>query len=152
MDGRMSLGWTAKCLALLGMLLFCARCPALDYSFTNALAQAALAEKRGDIDGAVKIYGDAWQAESNKVADLCLLARGYCDLTFRTNSPIVQKKLVDRALACSLQAVEADSSNAEAHACLAVSYAKSCAYVDIRTQLADGIMQLPTLGSFRGPM
>jgi tetratricopeptide (TPR) repeat protein len=106
-----------------------------DAGFTNALAQAALAAKRGEVPAAVKIYGDAEWTESGNSAGLCVLARRYCDLMYLTNSVSVQKDLADRALACSLQAVKADSNNATAHACVAVCCAKECAFADVRAEL-----------------
>jgi Tfp pilus assembly protein PilF len=54
-----------------------------------------------------------------------------------TNSTAVQKDWVARALACSQKAVEDDPQNAVAHASLAVCYAKSCAFADVKTELAD---------------
>jgi len=110
---------------------------AADLSFTNALAQADVAEKRGDISDALKLYNDAQQAGANNAVDLCVLARRYCDLTYLTNSTAAQKDWVADALACSQQAVNADPQNAVAHASLAVCYAKSCLFADVKTELAD---------------
>jgi tetratricopeptide (TPR) repeat protein len=121
----------------LGCLLFFAgNMLAEDYSFSNSLAQAAVAEKRGDLPTAIKLFAEAEQHESTNAASLCVLARRYCDLTYATNSTAAHKELVGRALACALQAVKVDSNNATAHACVAVCYAKSCADADIKTRLA----------------
>jgi tetratricopeptide (TPR) repeat protein len=106
-----------------------------DYAFSNSLAQAALAEQRADIPAALKLLEQAEHLESNNVMHLCVLARRYCDLTWLSNSIMVQKELVARALACSLQAVKADSNNATAHACVAVCYAKGCTFADLKTEL-----------------
>jgi tetratricopeptide (TPR) repeat protein len=108
-----------------------------DQSFTNVLARADLAEKQGDLADMLKLYDDAQQSEATNAADLCILARRYCDLTYSTNSTAAQKNWVARALACSLQAVNDDPRNAVAHASLAVCYAKGCAFADIKTELAD---------------
>lgn len=102
---------------------------------TNFLAAAARAEKAGDIPAALKLYAQAQPSAVNDVAGLCALARRYCDLTGLTHSPAVQKELVARALACSLQAVKVDANSATAHACLAVCYAKSCVFADLKTKL-----------------
>jgi tetratricopeptide (TPR) repeat protein len=119
------------------VLLLCGRTLwAADLSFTNALDQADLAEKRGDISDTLKLYNDAQQAGANNAADLCVLARRYCDLTYLTNSTAAQKDLVTDALSCSQQAVKADPQNAIAHASLAVCYAKSCLFADVKTELA----------------
>ena len=104
--------------------------------FTNSLAQAMLAEKHGDLPAAVIFYGYAEKMASNNSVNLCQLSRGYCELTYLTNSPVIQKKLLQAALACALQAVKADPRNATAHASVAVCYAKSCPLYDIKTQLA----------------
>lgn len=102
---------------------------------TNSLAQADAAKKRGDFDEALKIYDAAQQTQTNNAAGLCTLSRCYCDLTYMTNSADVQKDLVTRALSCAKQAVSDDPSNATAHASLAVCYAKSCNFADIKTEL-----------------
>ena len=140
------LRWLSNCLyspllrgislALLGLLFPASAIRADGYSFTNSLAQAAIAERHGDIPAALKIYLDAQQAESNNASNLCVLARRYCELTYLTNSVVVQKDVIRRALECSLQAVRADPNNATAHASVAASYARSCAFTDIKTQLA----------------
>jgi len=56
-------------------------------------------------------------------------------LMYLTKSTDVQKDLAQRALACSFQAVKADSNNATAHACVAVCYAKNSLFADVRTKL-----------------
>ena len=107
-----------------------------DYSFTNSLAQAALAAGRGDISASSNVYDQARRMEASHPGNLCVLARRYCDLACLTHSMAAQKALVAGALACSLQAVHDDSNSATAHACVAVAYARSCAFADIKTQLA----------------
>ncbi len=120
----------------LGVWLLCGRSsPAGDYAFSNSLAQAALAEPRADLPATLKILDRSAQLEATNVMSLCVLARRYCDLVSRPNSVAIRKELVARALACSLQAVKADSNNATAHACVAVCYAKACAFVSLKTQL-----------------
>lgn len=104
-------------------------------SLTNSLEQADLAVKRDDLQEALGIYDTAQRACTN-AADLCVLSRRYCDLTYLTNSIAVQKDLLARATACAQQAVEDDPTNATAHASLAVCYAKSCNLADIKTELA----------------
>jgi tetratricopeptide (TPR) repeat protein len=108
---------------------------AQDSAFTNSLIQAGVAEKHGDLQQALKIYEASQSAQAGNASNLCVLSRLYCDLTYLTNSPVVQKELVNRALVCARQATQSDPTNATAHASLAVCYAKSCNYVDIKTQL-----------------
>jgi tetratricopeptide (TPR) repeat protein len=131
---RIALNITAQ--GFLFLLFFSRVALAGDASFTNSLARADLAQKNGDIQEALKIYDANQKAEGSNAANLCVLSRRYCDLTFLTNSPSAQKDLVTHALACAQQAVQADPSNATAHASLAVCYAKSCNYTDIKTKLA----------------
>lgn len=106
-----------------------------DSAFSNSLAQAALAEQRADLPAALSLLAQAEPLASNRVLCLCALSRRYCELTWLTNSALVQKDLVARALACGLQAVQADPNNATAHACVAVCYAKGCAFADLKTEL-----------------
>jgi tetratricopeptide (TPR) repeat protein len=68
---------------------------------------------------------------------LCVLARRYCDITYLTNDISFRKELLAHALVCSQKAVQDDPDNATAHASLAVCYAKSCKYADIKTELLD---------------
>jgi len=126
------IGWNFLFISLLN-------CSALgeDVPFTNFLAHAALAEKCGDMKRAMAIYAAAQHAEIGNAANLCVLARRYCDLGYLKNSKAVQKDLIGRARACSQQAVTDDPRNATAHSCLAVCYAKSCSFVDIKTELDD---------------
>lgn len=105
-------------------------------SFSNSLARADAAISRQDLPGALTIYEAAQQAEMSNAAALCILSHRYCDLTTLTNSAAVQKDVVARALACAQQAVADDPSNSTAHASVAVCYAKSCNYADIKTELA----------------
>ena len=107
-----------------------------DFSFTNYVALAELAGKNGNLPSALIFYHSAEREASNNAANLCVLSRGYCDLTYLTNSAEVQKSLMSKALNCALQAIKADGSNATAHASAAVCYAKSCGLYDIKTQLA----------------
>ncbi len=107
-----------------------------DTSFTNSLASADVAAKNGNLQEALKIYHAEQQTAGSNAVNLCVLSRRYCDLTFFTNSPSAQKDLVTHALACAQQAVQVAPTNATAHASLAVCYAKSCNYTDIKTKLA----------------
>lgn len=109
---------------------------ASDGSFTNSLAQADSAVKRSDLQEASRIYDIAQNTCASNAVDLCILSHRYCDLTYLTNSVAVQKDLLARATACAQQAVEDDPTNATAHASLAVCYAKSCNFADIKTELA----------------
>jgi tetratricopeptide (TPR) repeat protein len=122
-------------LALLALLLLPSAGRAQDFVFTNLLAQAALAEQRADLPAALSLLNQAEPMASNHVLWLCAVARRYCELTWLTNSVPVQKGLVARALACSTQALQADSNNATAHACVAACYAKSCLFADLKTEL-----------------
>jgi tetratricopeptide (TPR) repeat protein len=106
-----------------------------DDTFSNSLAQAAQAAQRADIPAARKILEQAEPGAAHRAANLCALARQYCDLTWLTESTGVQRDLVARALACSQQAVAADPTNATAHACVAVCYAKACTLADLKTKL-----------------
>lgn len=124
----------------LGLLLGCLMMAphsseAEDYSFSNSLAQAAVAEKNLDVPGALKIYNNAALTESKNSAGLCVLARKYCDLMYLTKSTDVLEDLARRALDCSLEAVKADSNNATAHACVAVCYAKNSEFADVKTKI-----------------
>jgi tetratricopeptide (TPR) repeat protein len=105
-------------------------------ALTNYLDRAGMAEQQGKVPEALKIYSQATAGESNNAAVLCVLARRCCDLTYLAHSTALQQEALKQALACSLAAVRADSSNATAHASLAVCYARSCAFADIKTQLA----------------
>lgn len=127
-------GWFG--LAVCGLVISCGIVRSESISFSNYLAQATLEERHGDISAALKIYGDAEKTESKNAENLCALARRCCNLTYLTNDEATQKDLVRRALDCSLKAVRADSNNATAHASVAVCYARSCAFADIKTQLA----------------
>jgi tetratricopeptide (TPR) repeat protein len=120
-----------------GCLLFLAfGALAQDASFTNSLARADRAEKNGDLQGVLRIYAAVQQAEINNAVNLCVLAHRYCDLTYSADSAAVQKTLLAHALACSQKAVQDDPKNATAHASLAVCYARSCNFADIKTELA----------------
>jgi tetratricopeptide (TPR) repeat protein len=63
-----------------------------------------------------------------------VLSHRYCDLSRLTNSTVVQKDIVSRALACAEMAVKDDPTNATAHASMAVCYAKGCNCADIKTE------------------
>ena len=106
-----------------------------DSSFTTYLAQGELAEQRGDVSGALDFYSAADGLMPTNCADLCLLARRYCDLMHVASSSGTQKILAERALDCSLRAVQADPANATAHLCVAVSYAKNFPYADTKTRV-----------------
>lgn len=123
--------WAGGCLLALGSLPVRADGDA----FARRLDEAALAWNRGDLPAALQSYLAAEQAGSNDASALCVVVRKYCDLSYLTNSARVQKDLVRRGLACSLRAVALDSNNATAHACVAVCYARSCAFTDLKTEL-----------------
>ena len=116
-------------------ILFACNATAGDATFTNSLQKAHSAEKQGDVAGAKAIYDVAGQTETNNAANLCVLARRYCDLTFLTRSAVVQKDLVARALDCAGRAVALEPRSATAHASAAVCYAKSCTFADIKAEL-----------------
>ena len=117
-------------------VLFACNAMAGDATFTISLQKAQSAEKQGDVAGAKAIYDAAGQTETNNAANLCVLARRYCDLTYLTRSAGIQKDLVARALDCAGRAVALEPRNAAAHASAAVCYAKSCTLADIKTELA----------------
>jgi len=108
---------------------------ASESSFTNLLAQAEQAARAGDVSAASELYASAEHKEATNAVHLCLLAHKYCDLTFLTNSVMVQKELLQHALACSREAVSVDSSNATAHVSLAVCYGKLSEFADIKSKL-----------------
>jgi tetratricopeptide (TPR) repeat protein len=107
---------------------------ATDYSFTNAMAQGQAAAGRGEVLAALKIYDAAAAVETTNAANLCVLSRRLCDLMY-VAAPADRKAILDRALECSLAAVRADGSNSTAHACVAVCYAKECAFASIKDEL-----------------
>lgn len=123
-----------------GQLTFClwlltTAAHATDLTFTNLVAQGELAEQTSNVTVALKFYAAADRITSTNCADLCLLARRYCDLMYLASSPETQKNLAERALACSLRAVKADAKNATAHLCVAVTYAKNFPYTDNATMV-----------------
>lgn len=120
----------------LASVLFACNAKAGDATFTNSIQKAAVAEKRGEVAGAEEIYDAARQRETNNAPNLCVLSRRYCDLSSLAHSTGVQKGLVARALECAGRAVALEPRNATAHASVAVCYAKSCAFADIKTELA----------------
>ncbi len=105
------------------------------YSAGNSPAPAAPAKPRADLLAELNRPDRPAPWEATNVMGLCTLARRYCDLACLTNSVAARQELVARALACSTQAVKADSNNATAHACVAVCYARACAFAGIKTQL-----------------
>ena len=123
-------------LSIAAGVLFACNARAGDATFTNSLQKAQNAEKRGDVAGAKAIYDAAGQTETNNAANLCVLARRYCDLTYLARSAGAQKDLVARALDCAGRAVALEPRNATAHASAAVCYAKCCTLADIKTELA----------------
>ena len=127
--------WRRAFLAIGALLVAGATAWADDHSFSKALAQAELAEAGSNLQSALKICVDSENAERTNSVNLCVLARKYCDLMYLTHSESAQKDLVARALECSLEAVTADSNNSTAHACVAVCYAKSSAYADLKTKV-----------------
>jgi tetratricopeptide (TPR) repeat protein len=108
---------------------------AADTAFTNLLAQADMAARSGNVTESLTIYDGAQRDEAGNAEDLCVLSRRYCDLTYTAASKTIQKTLVERAKSCAQQAVKDDPTNATAHAALAVCYAKSCIYADIKDEL-----------------
>jgi tetratricopeptide (TPR) repeat protein len=125
----------AKCAWLLTfyLLLSASAGRATDLSFTNLVAEGELAEHQSNVIAALKFYSAADRITTTNCADLCLLARRYCDLMYLASSPDTQKNLAERALDCSLRAVKADTKNATAHLCVAVSYAKNFPYANNET-------------------
>ncbi len=108
---------------------------ATGFTFTNLIAQGELAEQKSNVTAALKFYSAADRITFTNCADLCLLARRYCDLMYLASSPETQKNLAERALDCSLRAVKADAKNATAHLCVAVTYAKNFPYTDNATMV-----------------
>ncbi|MGH8022692.1 MAG: hypothetical protein ACRED1_03865, partial [Limisphaerales bacterium] len=104
--------------------------------FTNSLIRAERAANHGNVARAAAIYNSIFPMETNNASNLCVLARRYCDLTCLASSISDQKDLVGRALHCARLAEALDPTNATAHASVAVCYAKSCAWVDVKTELA----------------
>jgi tetratricopeptide (TPR) repeat protein len=104
-------------------------------SFTNFLAQAELAEQRGDVPAAMNFYAKAERLSSTNGANLCVVTRRYCDLMHLTSSPDLQKTLAGLALAVASRAVAADPNSAVAHLSLAVSYVKNFPYADNATKV-----------------
>jgi Flp pilus assembly protein TadD len=104
-------------------------------AFTNLLARADRIEKDGNLAGMLMIYGEAQRQGAGNAGALCELAKRYCDLTYLTASKTAQKDCMARALACAEQAVKDDPQSATAHTSLAICYAKSCMYADIKGQL-----------------
>jgi tetratricopeptide (TPR) repeat protein len=121
--------------ALIFCLCFSATGRGQDLTFTNFLMQGERAEQHNDVPGALKFYAAADRTTSTNCADLCVLARRYCDLMHLTSSPDIQKNLAERALNCSLRAVKADPKSATAHLCVAVSYVKNFPFVDNETEV-----------------
>jgi len=133
MAGATSFEWL-RLFLLLGSLL-AGSLPGWAKGSTNFLESGGGMEIRADIPAALKTYDRAQRTNWNNAKELCGLARRYCDLAYLTKAPAVQKDVVARALECSLRAADLDSNNATAHACVAVCYAKSCDFADIRTKL-----------------
>jgi tetratricopeptide (TPR) repeat protein len=104
--------------------------------FTNSFKSAARAEKTGDIARATAIYDATRTMVASNAGSLCVLSRHYCDLASLSDSIAVQKDLVARALDCAQKAALLAPTNATAHASIAVCYARSCAFADIKTELA----------------
>ena len=132
-----SLIWMTSRIAFLCALSVFRNVQAAEVSFTNSLARASQEEHRGDVAAAMHIYAAAESLASTNAANWCALSRSYCDLMCLTNSAPAKMDLLKRALRCASQAVKVGPANATAHACLAVCYAKSCAFADIKGQLAD---------------
>jgi tetratricopeptide (TPR) repeat protein len=109
--------------------------PAWAEGSTNSPGPEGATKIRADFPVALQTCAKAERANWNNATELCGLARRYCELTYLTKASAVQKDLVARALECSLRAASLDSNNATAQACVAVSYAKSCEFADIRTKL-----------------
>jgi hypothetical protein len=109
-----------------------------DGGFTNSLNAAATAANGGDVARAAAIYDSTRPKQTNNVANMCVLAHRYCDLTFLTQSIAVQRGLLARALDCSRRAVALAGGNATAHASVAVCYAKSCSLAgsDVKSELS----------------
>ena len=123
---------------LSGLAALCA--PAVragNISFTNSLAQATVAEAKGDLTSALKLYQTAELGASNNAAQLCVLSLRYSELTYLTNAAAAQKVFMQLALHCALRAIEVDPSNATAHANAAVCYAKISQLYDLKTEVAD---------------
>jgi tetratricopeptide (TPR) repeat protein len=103
-------------------------------SFTNSIVQGDVAEKRGDVAGAMKAYTAA-DSQALSCGDLCVVTRRYCDLMHDASSPAVQRDLAEKALASGLRAEKADQKSALAHLSVAVCYAKNFPYADNETKV-----------------
>ena len=126
---------TAAFFVLFTLICLCPVALVAASQFNSLLDQATAIESRGDIPAAMEIYERAASMQSNNPADLCALSKRYCNLTYLTDSVTIQKKALSDALKCALMAVNESASNSEAHASLAVCYARSCAFADVKTQL-----------------
>lgn len=120
-------------LSLVGMLCL-ATASAAELSFDERMTQGEHAAET-NVSVALELYEAASLTEATNAANLCRLARNYCDLMALTNSTAGKKAILDLALQAALLAVKADPSNATAHASLAVCYAKSCAFAGLKTKL-----------------
>jgi hypothetical protein len=129
-------GCAAISLLLLTMLAPVPTTFADSLTFSNLLTQADLAGQRGHVPVAITLYDRAARSAAGNSAELCLVTRRYCDLMYDTTVPDLQKRLAQAALACAKSAVKADASNAIAHLCVAVGYAKNFPYIDLATKVA----------------
>ncbi len=129
------------CRAAIGLLLLVGLAPvsttfADSLTFTNLLTQGDVAGQRGQVSVAITLYDRVARLAAGNSAELCIVTRRYCDLMYDTAAPDLQKHLAQVALTCAQSAVKADASNAIAHLCVAVCYAKNFPYIDLATKVA----------------
>ena len=106
------------------------------YSFSNCLTQADAAYHRGDLAKALDLYAQAQTLEATNASHLCAVTKCYCDLMHHSTNSAAQPELARRALAAALQAISADPLSVTSHLCVAICYAKSFPFVDLRTKVA----------------
>jgi tetratricopeptide (TPR) repeat protein len=129
--------WTdKKCsYGLLCTWLLMTQVQAESIAFTNLLTQGEHAEKNGCLITAGQFYSRAEQLGFSNAGDLCALTKKYCDLMYLADSEVAKKNLLEQAMDCARQAEKIDPTNSTAHACMAVCYAKECAFANIKTEV-----------------
>jgi tetratricopeptide (TPR) repeat protein len=106
-----------------------------DASFTNLLVKGESAAQHNDLPGTLKYYSQASRLAGTNCADLCTVARYYCESMPYASSPEIKKNLAGFARDCSSRAIKAAPTNALAHLALAISYGKSFPFADDETKV-----------------